>query len=148
MQKYTTNVIINRDFKEAGDYDVQYVGKIDKTMFSKITDDISGDLVIITSERIAHCNKHNGAFAKYGKYAAKVISDPDFILQDKMPNTAVLFREIHDEAGKTMQLVLRLHVSKDNPDYQNSIISYWDISEARRKNYERNGKIIYKRTAK
>lgn len=123
---------------------VHYVGTIDKRMFKAISQEIVGDDVIITDERIIHSNEHQNAFDKYQKYLPLVLSDPDFIFLDKKPNTGILIREIVDE-GTHMQLVLRLHVSSDNPDYKNSIISYWNINESRRKNYQRNKAIVYKR---
>lgn len=123
---------------------MQYVGKINREIYRAITDDITTEDVVISDERIAHSNQHGNAFEKYGKYAADVLSDPDFIIADKRPNTAVLYRKI-ETGEKTIQLILRLHVSTDNPAYKNSIISFWDIGEKRRKAYEKNGKTIYKR---
>lgn len=121
-----------------------YVGKINRELYKAITDDITTEDVVISDERIAHSNQHGNAFEKYGKYAADVLADPDFIIADKRPNTAVLYRKI-ETGEKTIQLILRLHVSTDNPAYKNSIISFWDIGEKRRKAYEKNGKTIYKR---
>lgn len=121
-----------------------YVGKINRELYKVITSDITTEDVVISDERIAHSNQHGNAFEKYGKYAADVLSDPDFIIADKRPNTAVLYRKI-ETGEKTIQLILRLHVSTDNPAYKNSIISFWDIGEKRRKAYEKNGKTIYKR---
>lgn len=123
---------------------MQYVGKINREIYRAITDDITTEDVVISDERIAHSNQHGNAFEKYGKYAADVLSDPDFIIADKRPNTAVLYRKI-ETGEKTIQRILRLHVSTDNPAYKNSIISFWDIGEKRRKAYEKNGKTIYKR---
>lgn len=123
---------------------MQFVGKINREIYRAITDDITTEDVVISDERIAHSNQHGNAFEKYGKYAAGVLADPDFIIADKRPNTAVLYRKI-ETGEKTIQLILRLHVSTDNPAYKNSIISFWDIGEKRRKAYEKNGKTIYKR---
>ena len=122
------------------------VGKINPDFFRAIAADITTDQVIITEERIAHSNLHSKAFAKYGSYIPNVLADPDFAFRDKRPNTVVLIKRI-EIGNKSLELVLRLHVSTDHPEYQNSIISFWDISEARRKNYERNKEIVYKKEA-
>lgn len=114
-------------------------------MYGQISSDITTDEVIITQERIEHSNLHQNAFDKYGVYIAEMLSDPDFIFRDKHPNTAVLIKRIVCE-GNNLQLVLRLHISRDDPQYKNSIISFWDISEKRRENYERNKDIVYRRT--
>lgn len=103
------------------------------------------DEVIITPERIEHSNLHDGAYDKYKCYIPDLLADPDLIFRDKNPNTAVLIKriEIND---KSLQLVLRLHVLQDNPEYKNSIISFWDIGERRRKNYERTRDIVYRKS--
>ena len=123
---------------------VHSVGSINRNRFKAIAADVTTDEVIITDERIAHSNRHLDAYEKYGKHIHSVLSDPDFAFKDKNPNTAVLIKRIEQD-GKNLELVLRLHVSTDDPEYKNSILSFWDISETRRKNYERNKEIIYKK---
>jgi len=119
-------------------------GKIVRIMYAKISTSITTDEVIITTERIEHSNLHGNAYEKYGKYIPDVLADPDFIFRDKKPNTAVLIKQIVQEKNN-LQLVLRLHVPQDDPQYKNSVISFWDISDKRRENYERNKDVIYKK---
>lgn len=123
---------------------IHSVGNINRSFFKAIAEDVTTDEVIITDERITHSNRHLDAYKKYGKYIPSVLADPDFAFRGNKPNTAMLIKRIEQE-GKTFELVLRLHVSSDNPEYKNSVLSFWDISEARRKNYERNKDIIYKK---
>lgn len=118
------------------------LGKIIPEMYKDISCDITTDEVIITEERIEHSNRHESAFDRYGFYIPDVLNDPDLIFEDKRPHTAILIKQIEDH-GKNVQIVLRLHVSEDPPEYKNSIISFWTISLERRKNYERNKKMIY-----
>lgn len=118
------------------------VGRIDLAMYEKITSDITTDEVIITEERMEHSNLHDRAFDRYGVYIPDILRAPDLIFEDKNPNTAILIKQV-EEDGKNAQLVLRLHVSSDHPEHKNSIISFWIISEGRRKNYERNKRIVY-----
>ncbi len=113
-------------------------------MYRDISESITTEEVIITDERVSHSNLHQGAFDQYKQYIPQVLSDPDFIFRDKNPNTACLIRRI-DVEGKNAQLVLRLHVQGDDPQYKNSILSFWDISDSRRENYERNKDIVYRR---
>ena len=116
-------------------------------MFGKIFSDITTittEEVIITDERIEHCNKHQNAYEKYGRYISIVLSDPDFIFLDSHPKTAVLIRRIQMD-DTNLQIVLRLHVLTDAPGYQNSIISFWNIGQKRKENYRKNKIIIYKR---
>lgn len=119
-------------------------GRISRAMFKSISPSILTDEVIITPERIEHSNLHDSAYDKYKHYISDLLADPDFIFRDKKPNTAVLIKRIEINE-KSLQLVLRLHVPQDNPAYKNSIISFWDIGERRRKNYERTRDIVYRK---
>lgn len=119
------------------------LGRIILSMYTGISESITTDEVIITDERIEHSNLHDRAYEKYGKYIPEMLADPDFIFRDKKPNTAVIVKQIVQE-GNHLQLVLRLHVPQDNPEYKNSIISFWDISDKRRENYERNKDLFTK----
>ena len=120
------------------------VGQINRTMFRRISREITTEDVIITEERIEHCNKHQNAYIRYGIHMDTVLRDPEFIFLDSHPNTAVLVREIQAD-GINLQIVLRLHVLTDTPGYANSIISLWNISEKRKENYRKNKIVIYKR---
>ena len=120
-------------------------GRIVRSMFKEISETITTDEVIITEERIEHSNLHANAYDKYGKYMPEVLEDPDLIFRDKKPNTAVMVKQIVRE-GNNLQLVLRLHIPEDDPEYKNSVISFWDISDKRRENYERNKDVVYKKT--
>lgn len=124
---------------------VQTVGRIDIEKYRCITDDITTDEVIITSERIQHIQeRHPGAYEKIKDFLQAALDDPDYILEDKNPNTGLILKAIK-ENGLRFQMVLRVHTSVDNPGFKNSIISGWDISESRWENYVNNKKILYKR---
>ena len=119
------------------------IGRIRIEQYREITTDITTDEVVITPERIEHSNLHEGAFDRYQNYIPEMLFHPDIILKDKKPNTAILIKKI-DVDGTNLELVLRLHVSSDLPQYKNSVLSFWMISESRRKRYERNKQIIYR----
>ena len=68
---------------------------------------------------------------------------PDYILEDKNPNTALILKRV-EVNGQRIQVVLRLHTSTDIEGFKNSIISAWEISENRWKNYITNKIILYK----
>ena len=129
--------------KESGG-GVNFICKLDRSIYSCVTEDITTDEVVITDERIAHSNRHKDAFDKYGKYLSSALAAPSYIFEDKMPNTGIVVKRLVDEAGKSLQIVLRIKTSSDDPSYKNSIISCWDISEARLANYIRNRKMLYK----
>ena len=129
--------------KESGD-GVNFICRLDRSIYSCVTEDITTDEVVITEERIAHSNRHKDAYDKYGKYLSSALAAPSYIFEDKMPNTGIVVKRLVDEEGKSLQIVLRIKTSSDDPSYKNSIISCWDISEARLGNYIRNRKMLYK----
>ena len=125
---------------------VQTVGRIDIEKYRCITDDISTDEVIITPERIQHIEeRHPGAYDKIKDFFQLALDDPDYILEDeKNPNTGIILKLV-EENGLRFQMVLRVHTSSDPEEFKNSIISGWDISESRWRNYVNNKKILYKK---
>ena len=99
------------------------VGKINREIYKCITDDIVTDEVIITDERIHRIIDRRGKefYEKYGDKFISILQEPDFIFKDK-ENTALVCKEFEIN-NKYVNLVLRLVVSTDNPEYKNSIIT-------------------------
>ena len=121
------------------------VGKIDKKIYSCITEDIVTDEVIITDERIAHIKeRHPDDYEKYYSYLQQILEEPDYILESKTPDTAFILKLI-EENGKDFQLILRLKTSCDLADYKNSIITFLKIDRRKKDKYLRNKKILYSR---
>lgn len=121
------------------------IGKININIYKCITTDICSEEVIITDTQIAHIQeRHPEAFKKTAAYLKDAISDPDYIFRDKRKNTGLVIKKYRTCKGY-IQLVLRICTSYDNPNYKNSIISCWEISEKRLKNYLRNKRILYKK---
>lgn len=142
----TVGSIIKAKTEKSGGSDVHTVGRIDIEKYRCITDDITTDEVIITPERIQHIEeRHPGAYDKIKDYLQQALDDPDYILEDeKNPNTGIILKLV-DENGMRFQMVLRVHTSTDPDGFKNSIISGWDISESRWKNYVNNKKVLYKK---
>ena len=136
---------IMRETNDKGKADVHIVGKIDKKIYSCITDDIVTDEVIITDERIAHIKeRHPDNYEMFMKYIPNIISDPEYIIEAGKPNTAVILKEI-DENGKKFKVILRIKVKTDPKNYQNSILSFWYIGETTWRKNLKNKKILYSR---
>lgn len=137
--------IIKSQSKIDGGSGVHTVGRIDIETYRCITDDITTDEVIITSERIQHIQeRHPGNYEKIEQFLRDALEAPDYILEDKSPNSGLILKMV-EEDGMRFQMVLRLHTSVDDPAFKNSIISAWGISESRWRNYVNNKKILYKR---
>jgi hypothetical protein len=125
---------------------VQIVGRIDLERFHGHFIDLITEEVIITDERIEHIEKrHPGAYSKYGKYIPDVLSSFQYMLEDDLPNTALLLKQLESADGTKLGLVLRLQTSRDTPGFKNSVISMWKVDADRWRTYERSKKIIDKR---
>lgn len=129
-----------------GGSDVHYITKIDIEKYKCITEDITTDEVIITDERIQHIEEHHpGTFEKIASYLRLALDEPDYILEDgKNSNTGLILKVIEEHEIR-FQIVLRIHTSADSKNFKNSIISGWNISEQRWKNYVSNKKILYRK---
>lgn len=122
-----------------------WVGKLDKRLYSCISDDIATDEVIITDNQIEHIKvRHPEAYEKVIEVLQEAIKAPDYIIKDKHKDSGLVIKRVLRQ-GKYIQVVLRICTSKDLPEYRNSIISSWEISERRLQNYLRNKQILYKK---
>lgn len=124
---------------------MRYVGKIDRELFRCIAEDISTDEVVMTQERIEHIMEHHpGHFEIISPFLGDAVFAPDYILEDRSPNTALILKEVAAD-GLRMQIVLRLHTAGDTPGFKNSVISAWKIREKEYRRLLRSRKILYKR---
>ncbi|MCM1126858.1 MAG: PBECR2 nuclease fold domain-containing protein [Lachnospiraceae bacterium] len=124
---------------------VHLVGRINREIYKCITDDILTDEVIITDERIRHIKERRGK-EFYNIYADKfieILQSPDYIFSDKS-NTALACKEFVED-GKFVNVVLRIAVSSDNPEYKNSIITAIGENRKRFQQRMRNNNPLYKK---
>lgn len=125
---------------------VHPVGKIDKEIYKCITEDIVTDEVIITDERIGHIKeRHPNDYEKYCEYLKLIVEEPDYIVETKKPNTALILKEIKESNERQFKTVLRLTTSTDNPGFKNSIITFMKIDEKEWNRLLRNKLILYKK---
>ena len=145
LTKTSDSAILKPNTPDDGGAAVQTVGYIDKEKYSCITKDITTDEVILTPERVQHIEDHHpGHFEIVKPYLKAALDAPDYILQDKNPNTGLILKEIETEEMR-IQVVLRVHTSADDPGFKNSIISAWKIRDREYRRLLRNKKILYKR---
>ena len=98
------------------------IGRIDREIFRCIAEDIVTEEVVVRD----------------------ILRDPDYIIEDKHPYTGLVVKRL-ETGSESLQVVLRICTSEDQPGYKNSVISCWEISERRLQNYLRNKKILYNR---
>ena len=135
---------IIKEKNETAVNDVHYIGKLNKNIYSCVTNDITTDEVIITDAQVTHIKeRHPNDYERYFCYAKEIIEKPDYILEANKPNTAFILKHI-SENGKNYQLILRLKTSADPITYKNSVITFLKISDRKIGKYLRNKKILYK----
>ena len=123
---------------------MQVVGRIRVEKYRVISANIRTDEVVITDERIEHIRqRHPNDFERYAQYMAEIVEAPDYILEANRPNTVFLLKAF-EEDGERFQLILRLAVEGDKPEYKNSVITFLNVEEKRYRRYLRTKKVLYK----
>ena len=123
---------------------VQTIGRIDRDKYSVVSSAIRTDEVIISDERIKHIMDHHpNDYERYAHYIGEMLEKPQYILDDPVPNTAVILHEFL-ESNEHFRLILKLAVIGDEEYKKNSVITFLKISEKKFKKYLRNKKILYK----
>ena len=121
------------------------IGRIDREIFRCIAEDIVTEEVVMTDNQLQHIlQRHPEVFPAVMDVLRDILRDPDYIIEDKHPYTGLVVKRL-ETGSESLQVVLRICTSEDQPGYKNSVISCWEISERRLQNYLRNKKILYKR---
>ncbi len=124
---------------------MQFIGKINITLYQCVSPDITTDEVVITNERIQHIEeRHPGDYEKFAGYMAEIVAEPDYIIGTNKPCTAVLLKEF-EAKGEKFKLILRLKIKSDPENYKNSVISFWQIGDTTWEKTIKNKPILYKR---
>lgn len=145
VEKSTESAIIGSKVGKNGEIAVHGLGRLDKKKYRLVTKDIATDEVIITDERIEHIRqRHPNDYERFQSYLPHIIADPDYIIADERPNTALVLKEV-EEAGERFRLSLRLVTHADNPYYKNSVITFLKIREKEWNRLVRNKTILYKK---
>ena len=116
---------------------VYLIGKIDREKYGNL----ATDEVVLTPLQKEHIQeKREKTYQKYKEQLAEILADPDYILEDpKHEETVLVFKRFTNFA----EIVLRL--STGTGDKKNSIITLWEIKEARMQRYIFTHKTLYKR---
>lgn len=142
--KIPKDVLVDRIYETNFTNGINYIGKLDKNIYSCVTKDIITDEVIITDERIQHIkNHHPNDYEKYNEYIKLAVETPDYILEANKPNTAFVLKTIKED-NINFEMILRIATSTDNQRYKNSVITFLKVNDKKIKKYLRNKKILYK----
>ena len=125
---------------------MKLICRIDRKIYACVTEDISSDEVIITSKQIAHIFEGHSEkeHSKVIERLAESVQNPDYILRDSDPRTAVVFKMFQKNDTERYRIILKL--AANDPEHpKNSIITAFYISEKKWNKYLRNKTILYKR---
>ena len=135
---------------ETAETEVLKVGKIDIDKYKGIVSgQILSDEVIITDNQIEHIIERRGKqfYDEFKSCFEEIVADPDYIFKDAKENTAFVSKE-YNHKGKVVNVVLRLVVEGDNPNYKNSIITAIGENKKRFAQRLRNNTPLYKKVDK
>lgn len=139
------SAILDTSNKIGVNQDVNFVCKIDRSLYRIVEQDFVTDEVIITEQQILHIEEgHPGDYNRLAAYIPDVLQQPDYILRGNRPHTALVLKQI-STPEMTAEVVLRLKVSGDPEEYKNSIITMWNISQKRFRRLLRQSEILYKK---
>ncbi len=130
---------IRPEFKSLGK--IGAVDKIEEEFGKLYTKDI-----IVTSERLRHIKeKHPNDYALFEEYGIKATNDPDMVIKDgKNSGTVFIIKKLPDT---NLNVVVKVAVDTNHPDYKNSVITFYRLREKNLKKMlkKNNNKILYKK---
>lgn len=98
--------------------------------------------VIITDERIAHIQSHHPQdYCLFEQYGQEAIFSPDFLVQDEK-NFGTVFA-IKRLPETNLNVVVRLVLESDDPDYKNSVMTFYRIRERNLKKLLEKNPLLY-----
>lgn len=118
---------------------------LDIELYKCVTAQIATSRVVLTEKSDIHISEHHpDSYTQVMIDLKDTILYPDYIFQDQKHNdTALVVKKI---ISSNTFVVLRLCTNTQDGKLANSIISGWEISDARLRNYLRNKPILYKKS--
>ena len=98
--------------------------------------------VVVTDERIAHIKeRHPEDYLLFEQYVRESILSPDILIQDiKNVGTVFAVKKLPDT---NLNVVLRLVLDTDNPDFKNSVMTFYRIREKNLKKLMEKNPVLY-----
>lgn len=98
--------------------------------------------VVVTDERITHIKeRHPEDYLLFEQYGRESILSPDILIQDiKNVGTVFAVKKLPDT---NLNVVLRLVLDTDNPDFKNSVMTFYRIREKNLKKLMEKNPVLY-----
>ena len=129
--------------KEKAAMEFTALGKLNTKPLTEEFGELYTDEVIVTDERLEHIKTHHPEdyelFEQYGKDT--VLSPDEILVDNKHPATVLMIKHLPDS---NLNVVVRLALDPDHPDYKNSIMTFYRIRESNLAKLRKKSKILYK----
>ncbi len=131
---------------DKGDEMLEYksIGKLDKMNIQDEFGEVQTQDVILTSEREQHIvERHSNDYNSFKLYCKSCVESPDIIIKDTKHINSIFMVKKTDEHN--LNILIRLSVIGDNPDYKNSIITAYRLNDAKVERLIEKHKMLYKK---
>ena len=118
------------------------LGNLDPSPLISTFDHLQTTEVVVTDERIAHIKeRHPEDYLLFEQYGRESILSPDILIQDvKNVGTVFAVKQLPDT---NLNVVLRLVLDTDNPDFKNSVMTFYRIREKNLKKLMEKNPVLY-----
>ena len=98
----------------------------------------------MTEERLEHIRlRHPEDYELFQRYGKQAIENPDIIAKDeKHENTVFVIRHLPET---NLNVVVRLALDTDEPNYKNSVITFYRLREKNLKKLLERNPVLYKK---
>lgn len=118
------------------------LGNLDPSPLISMFGHLQTTEVVVTDERIAHIKeRHPEDYLLFEQYGRESILSPDILIQDiKNVGTVFAVKKLPDT---NLNVVLRLVLDTDNPDFKNSVMTFYRIREKNLKKLMEKNPVLY-----
>lgn len=119
-----------------------FLGNLDPTPLTPTFGPLQTTEVVVTDERIAHIKeRHPEDYFLFEQYGRETIFDPDMLVQDiKHAGTIFAIKRLPET---NLNVVLRLVLDMDTPDFKNSVMTFYRIRDKNLKKLLDKNTLLY-----
>lgn len=122
--------------------EMTFLGNLDPTPFTPVFGSLQTTEVVVTDERIAHIKeRHPEDYSLFEQYGREAIFDPDMLVQD-MKHVGTVFA-IKKLPETNLNVVLRLVLDTDDPNFKNSVMTFYRIRDKNLKKLLDKNPLLY-----
>lgn len=122
------------------------LGKINTAILEEEFGKILCDDIIVTSERIRHIKeRHPEDYALFEEFGRDAVANPDVIIRDQGHEGTVFMVKKMEKTN--LNVVVRVVLETDNPEYKNSVMTFYRLRDRNLKNWHKRT-VLFTKTNK